>query len=229
MLERNGAHVVASKEPSENPVATAAVDRLVSRRRAGYADDAARLIRACRDIIAESGDYSPPVGKILERAGLSSRAFYRLFSTKDELLVAVLQDGTNIMVTHIEQQMGMADGPLAQIEAWARSALSPYDESSTSHTGSLLRYFARLGEGVSGEVARIRDEFLSPLITAITELRPGADDESTYRAAEFINYAYVGLVSRSENHGRALDKAVIDAFCRYTELVASEFILPTDR
>lgn len=219
--------MAAKKAPPANPVATAAVDRLVSKRRAGYADDATRLIGACRELIAESGEVDPSVGRILERAGLSSRAFYRLFASKEELLVAVLQDGTNTMVAHIEEEMAKADGPLAQVEAWARSALTPYDEAAVSHTGSLLRHSRSWEKTFPREMATIRAEFLRPLVRAIDQLRPGVDDPTIERAAEFIYYAYVGMASKSDALGRALTGADIDALCRCAALIANEFTAPT--
>ncbi|NKR65284.1 TetR family transcriptional regulator [Rhodococcus hoagii] len=219
--------MTAEKSAPANPVATAAVDRLVGKRRAGYADDAARLIGACRELIAESGAFDPPVGQILERAGLSSRAFYRLFSTKEELLVAVLQDGTNTMVAHIEEQMAAADGPLAQIEAWVRAALTPYGEAATSHTGSLLSHSRGWEKAFPEEMSTIRTEFLEPLVRAIRQSSPTADDTLTERAAEFIYYAYVGMASKSDALGRALTGADIDALCQCATLIATEFAAPT--
>ena len=218
--------MAAKNGSSANPVATAAVDRLVSKRRAGYADDAARLIGACRELIAESGEFDPPVGRILERAGLSSRAFYRLFGSKEELLVAVLQDGTNTMVAHIEEQMAAADGPLAQIDAWVRAALTPYGEAAVSHTGSLLRHSRGWEKAFPEEMSTIRTEFLEPLVRAIRQSNSHADDASTERAAEFIYYAYVGMASRSDALDRALTDADIDALCRCATLIATEFAAP---
>lgn len=195
-----GRHVNTGADPHptpvQNPVAAAAVDRLVNRRRDSYADDASRLISACRELIAESGP-DPQVSRVLERAKLSSRAFYRLFNSKDELLLAVYTDSTQVMATHVREAMATADSPRSRVLAWVRAAISPYEASSGVHTGSLLRQIPNAPE-LAASFAALRNIFLEPLEEALGDLRPDRDAAATHRVAEYINHVFSGTASGSE-------------------------------
>src|SRR5688500_7848449 len=73
------------------------VDRTVSRTLAGryqaYADEVRRLVDAGYAVMRRTGGVDPRVGDIVREARLSNQAFYRHFRGKDELLLAVLDDG----------------------------------------------------------------------------------------------------------------------------------------
>ncbi|MDT2005594.1 TetR/AcrR family transcriptional regulator [Rhodococcus opacus] len=115
----------AQQSHANNPIAAAAIDRLFDKHRGEYFAEAQRLIQACSSLIAETGQVDPPVNAILERAGLGTRAFYRLFNSKEELIIAVLQDGTTWKTSYIAEQMATASTPLERIRAWVEAAISP--------------------------------------------------------------------------------------------------------
>ena len=54
-------------------------------------DDRHGIIDAAYDCLSEPHSGPIPVAAILERAGLSTRAFYRHFASKDELFLAMLR------------------------------------------------------------------------------------------------------------------------------------------
>ena len=68
----------------------------------------------------------PRVSDIVRTAGLSNQAFYRHFRGKDELLVALLDDGRQRLVATIERGWPAAKskGPAGQVRAWIEVVLA---------------------------------------------------------------------------------------------------------
>src|SRR4051794_31986913 len=55
-----------------------------------------RLVAAARDLANESGNAAFAVAQVAERAGCSLKGFYRCFASKDELLLALLEDDSRL-------------------------------------------------------------------------------------------------------------------------------------
>ena len=67
----------------------------LARRGTDYAEEVRRLLDAALEVIREHGTRSRPrVADIVAAAGLSNDAFYRHFPSKDALVAALLEDGT---------------------------------------------------------------------------------------------------------------------------------------
>jgi len=81
-------------------------------------EQAARLVDACIALMEETGDLDPPVAAILRRAGLPTKAMYRLFPSKDDLLLRVWEHVVAITVADIEARMATASTPLERVFAW---------------------------------------------------------------------------------------------------------------
>jgi AcrR family transcriptional regulator len=167
-----GGGISTFSSPTDNPIAATNVERLLDRQRLAYAGEAQRLIRACRELIAETGSTDPPVSAILERAGLASRAFYRLFPSKDDLLVAVLLEGVLATVALTEKrQEGLRD-PGARIEAWTRAMVERITGVPPTGRSSLLLQAYRWEAMFPPQIDAMRERLLAPLAEAIDELNP---------------------------------------------------------
>lgn len=60
-----------------------------------------------------------PVAEILKRAGVSTRAFYRHFESKDALLLAMLREETDALAERLDRIPSQTPGgPAAQLQAW---------------------------------------------------------------------------------------------------------------
>ncbi len=76
------------------------------------------LIAATWSVAAGAGGIEPSVREILHEAGLSTKAFYRHFRSKDDLLLVALDEGSRLLVEYIEHRMAQAPDPLARVDAW---------------------------------------------------------------------------------------------------------------
>jgi AcrR family transcriptional regulator len=83
------------------------------------ADDRHGIIDAAYGCLSEPHTGPIPVAAILERAGLSTRAFYRHFASKDELFLAMLRqvaDGLTDRLDRILEELPA--NPVQQLTAW---------------------------------------------------------------------------------------------------------------
>jgi AcrR family transcriptional regulator len=87
------------------------------------------LINATWVVAARTGSIEPGVREILQEAGLSTKAFYRHFRSKDELLLVALDQASNVLVEYLEHRMARVPGPLEKIGEWIdgclRQAVNP--------------------------------------------------------------------------------------------------------
>jgi AcrR family transcriptional regulator len=68
--------------------------------------------------MSERGYDGTSVNDVLEEAGLSTRAFYRQFDSKQALLTALIERERDRVAFHLEKAAKTADGPLEAVEAW---------------------------------------------------------------------------------------------------------------
>ena len=89
---------------------------------AGDTDDpsgeVALLVDATVTVATRLGSFEPSVREILNEAGLSTKAFYRHFSSKDELLLMAVEVGSRRLTDHIVGKMAAVDDPLTRIRVW---------------------------------------------------------------------------------------------------------------
>jgi AcrR family transcriptional regulator len=151
-----------------NSLATRSVDRALARRRAAYTDEVRRLLDAGFASIRETGRLEPKVSDVVRAAGLSNQAFYRHFRTKDEFLLAVLDEGIWVLADYLRQRMATATSPEQGIRRWleglTRQALRP-DAAEATRPFALER--ARLAELFPEEVKLSETRVTAPLREAL--------------------------------------------------------------
>ena len=105
-------------------LADRAVERTVAGRRAEYSAEMRRIVDATFALIERTGSLDPSMREILAETGLSTQAFYRYFSSKDELTLALLDDGRRRLVETLERRMARATEPAGQVRAWIEGVLA---------------------------------------------------------------------------------------------------------
>ena len=182
---------VLSEGPSR-PRASQAVARLEDRR-AAYAEEIRRLLDASFSLIRETGDLAPPVGAIVRRAGLSNQAFYRHFSSKDELLLAVLDEGVGMLAGYLAHRMENASDPADRVRAWVagvlEQALQPEAAAATRpfavSRARLADRFPREVEASERQLSRLLADAISEAAAAgqLASADPERDAEAVYTLA----------------------------------------------
>lgn len=82
-------------------------------------DDRGCIIEAAYGCLSAPHSGPIPVAAILQRAGVSTRAFYRHFESKDELFLAMLRQESDALAGRLDQIVEeMPGSPVDQLEAW---------------------------------------------------------------------------------------------------------------
>lgn len=92
--------------------------RDVGPRRPGGDDERGRIIGATYECLLDPHEGPVPVAAILARAGVSSRAFYRHFGSKDDLFLAMLQNLTATLAEWLDEIARRPGTPAEQVRAW---------------------------------------------------------------------------------------------------------------
>jgi AcrR family transcriptional regulator len=99
--------------------------RALAKRGATYADEVRRLLDAGRETMRRCGtDTRPRVADIVAEAGLSNDAFYRHFRSKDALVAAILEDGTERLHRYVAARMDGVPEPRDKVRRWVAAVLS---------------------------------------------------------------------------------------------------------
>jgi AcrR family transcriptional regulator len=88
-----------------------------------HASEVVRLVDATWTVAARTGSVEPGVREILCEAGLSTKAFYRHFRSKDELMLVALDRASALLVHYLEHRMVGVPNGLARVEVWIDGCL----------------------------------------------------------------------------------------------------------
>jgi len=167
--EASGSPTEASEPKSED-----------ARGNATALDERQQLVRAGVAEMTQDSSVDPRVSDIVRRAGLSNKAFYRHFRSKEDLLFAVLVEQMRIEAQQFEDRLETETKPLERVRGWIwgvlELALDP--DLSASHRPLLVRQgrlLDNLGAEVWGHVARV----MSILQQAIADARDAGDVPET--------------------------------------------------
>lgn len=76
------------------------------------------IVAAATDLVREEGVRALSVAQVLTRAGLGTRAFYRHFGSKDELVAAVFLDMAREETRRLRSRMDACPDPVDAVVAW---------------------------------------------------------------------------------------------------------------
>ncbi len=110
--------------------------RPLTRRRTKLAPDPdvrRAILAAASKSVRENGVRGLSIAAVLDRAQLSTRAFYRHFESKDELVAAVFLEMARAEMRRLRRKMGTAGSPIEAVAAWIDGRLDlAFDESIKS-------------------------------------------------------------------------------------------------
>jgi AcrR family transcriptional regulator len=140
----------------------------VQRSRARSLQQARLIIDAARRLIAEKSE-NFTTQELIKEAGVALQTFYRYFGSKDELILAVIEEMIAESCTLWKEQALGVDDPVERLRLYVMSALS----SLTSETGANSRFIAsehwRLSALFPDEVALATKRFADLAAADIAE------------------------------------------------------------
>ncbi|PXX06536.1 TetR/AcrR family transcriptional regulator [Mycolicibacterium moriokaense] len=91
------------------------------------------ILAAASETLREQGVYGLSIAAVLQRAELSTRAFYRHFESKDQLVAAVFLEIARAEKRRLRRRMAAAGGPVEAVAAWIDGRLDlAFNESIKS-------------------------------------------------------------------------------------------------
>ena len=126
------------------------------------------ILTAASKSVREQGVRGLSIATVLDRAQLSTRAFYRHFESKDELVAAVFLEMARVEKQRLRRKMAAADGPVEAVAAWIDGRL---DLAFDDNIKSDLRHLSLEAQSqmfASPElIAPAYAQMLEPLIEAL--------------------------------------------------------------
>ena len=139
------------------------------------------LIVACRQCLRDADGQDPPLNVILKQAKVPLRTFYRLFQSKDELLVAVLERGIDETLASADTPGTRDLEPPERIDRWVQGFVTKVYAEPGRLGASLLLHQSRLHQRFPTETDAMIARVAAPLADAIAQLRV-EDTDATFDA-----------------------------------------------
>jgi AcrR family transcriptional regulator len=197
----------------DQPLVQRAITRAVADRYKAAAEDVDRIIEAAYRVIEREGRVELRLRDVLDEAGLSTEAFYRHFTSKDELLLVLLADGRHRLAAYLAHRMEKAGDPVDRIRSWIEGVLAQsVDPGAASRTRPFLTSLNRLAEQYPEELEQSVDELRTLLTDALTEATaagqarstdPGRDARAIYQLSISVMEAHILGASRPGTAERA--------------------------
>ena len=124
----------------------------------------AALVEAMWTVMAKDGSLEPSVREIVAEAGLAPKAFYRHFTTKDDLLVLALNEGSRLLAHYLQRRMARVSSSPEKIGEWIRGvAGQAATPRAIRRTSPWSLSMGRLERDFPAELARNQSLIIDPL------------------------------------------------------------------
>jgi AcrR family transcriptional regulator len=139
-------------------------------------DDRGCIIDAAYGCLSQPHSGPIPVAAILQRAGVSTRAFYRHFESKDELFLAMLRQVSDALAGRLDRILDEVPGAADQLKAWIGHMFGwMYDAELRTHLTVIDSDEVRVAKGYR----ETREQAHADRERSLVEiLRRGRDDGS---------------------------------------------------
>jgi AcrR family transcriptional regulator len=201
-------------------VADRAVERGVEAAKTRARDDVQLLISAGFAVLLRKGAAEMTIAEVLAQAGLSTRAFYRHFSSKSDLLLAIYEHEVQLSNPRLQRRLDAAANPAEALVAWIDELLEKgFKPRRGERTRAMFSWAVPLQQEFPAEFAAIRASLTDPLQAVLAAgladgTFPGTDPA---RDASFIRALTWELVEEhlTDPSGDADVVAARDAVLRF--------------
>jgi AcrR family transcriptional regulator len=178
-----------------------------------HLDERRALIDAGISVLRRSGSEGCTVADVLEEAGLSTRAFYRHFGSKDELVLAIYEYDARATQTRLRDRMDAAGSPRAALEVWIDETLAlGFDTRRARRTRPLAKEGLRLQAEFPKQFSAIVKGVIDPL-AGVLRAFPAAHPERDARSIHAVAWALVAERLAGGSLSRDEAKAHVLRFC----------------
>jgi AcrR family transcriptional regulator len=171
---------------ADESLAALAVRRRIGGRQAAAEDEVRRLLDVGLELTRNDPTGNPKIADIVRMAGVSNDAFYRAFRSKDDLMAAIVDDGSRRLLSYVQHMMDKAADPQSRIRNCVTAMLTQAgDPEIASASRAVLRHAAhRSHPGTS--VLELRRGLTAMLTGPLSELGSPAPAQDAFLAAGAI-------------------------------------------
>src|SRR5262245_29204408 len=176
-----------------------------------YRAEKQQIVRTAYELIQRDGSKETSVHDVLHAAGLSTRAFYRHFRSKDELVLEMYRVDCDRVNATLATAVASAPDPLAALEAWIDQNLAVvYDTRRLRHAVVLSSAEVSSAEGFTDVKNAGLAAQRAPLVELLRDGRdqgvfPHADPETDALAIQAVVGAH--MRARLDRDPAALTRA----------------------
>ena len=153
-------------------VRTTSARQVSPARQEKYRAEKEQIVRAAYELIQRDGSKETSVHDVLHAAGLSTRAFYRHFTSKDELVLEMYRVDCDRVNATVVAAVAAAPDPLAALEAWIDQNLAVvYDVRRLRHAVVLSSAEVSSAEGFTDVKNAGLAEQRAPLVSLLHDGR----------------------------------------------------------
>jgi AcrR family transcriptional regulator len=191
--------------------ATAAVDRALDKKQRQASADVEKILVAAAAVMERTTPAAPRVADIVAEAGISNKSFYRYFTGKDDLILAVMERGVGIVDSYLDHQMSKESDPAAQVSRWIRGVLAQVGDLELAQMSRAvtrqLMFTSDSGEADLRVTEPLRDRLYRP----VSLLR--VDDP--VRATDAVYTATLGKMRHQLSLNQPASTADVDFFISF--------------
>jgi AcrR family transcriptional regulator len=194
-------------------VSERAAARSIASRRQRADDEVRLLVAAGLAVLRRQGATGLTVAEVLAEAGLSTRAFYRHFQSKDELVLAVFEHEAQRSHAALAARLAAASSPRAALESWIDEMLAlGFEPRRARRTQVLATEGARAQADFPEEFAAIVAGAVRPLEAVLREI-PSADPPRDAWSIYAVTWELVQQKLRGAHIDLAGARAHVLRFC----------------
>jgi AcrR family transcriptional regulator len=212
LVVENAIPASASDSDNHGDVAARVAAQTLSKRGADYTAEVRRLLDAALEVIAAQGTASRArVADIVAAAGLSNEAFYRHFPSKNALVAALLEDGTERLASYVSHQMDKESKPADKVRRWVEGVLSQSQGQTAATTLAVLLNGSTLDTGTTSGT----HDSSAPLAALVVEPLTALGSSNPELDASLVAHATLGRVADHLWAGRQPSRDEIDHITRF--------------
>jgi AcrR family transcriptional regulator len=212
---------VAAGEPTwQSRVVDRSMKRTEELARARALGSTTRIVEAATALAAESGGAGFTLQQVVDRAGVALQTFYRHFGSKDELMLAVVEEASRAEIVRIEEMAARETDPIGRLRV---IMMTPFHTANRAVAGRLSatvsRELRRLREDYAEELAPLTAPYLALLEDAIRQVAAigRISPEDPHRDAQLIlgmaGAIFADVSTGSATYDRDAEEGYWWAFC----------------
>lgn len=124
-----------------------------------------KFIKAAAELLRTTGKSDFTVQEVVDRAGMSLRSFYHHFATKDDLLLALIEESVRRYIAEMRPKIEATDGPVEKLRVLLNASFRDRYSGDRASRGMVLFHW-HLAEARTAEFV----DTLAPQVALITEI-----------------------------------------------------------